>query len=100
MFVTFILECNNPLPTSTYISVEQLQPFERDLIVGLWEARWTYQWIAAHVGRNISVVCRCFQQCLCNIPTPVDQVLDGRVVQMHVKIERFSTDARQDRCIA
>ena len=42
--------------------VEQLHPFERDCIVGLREAGWTYQWIVAHVGHNVSVVCRCFQQ--------------------------------------
>ena len=42
--------------------VEQLQPFERGHIVGLWEAGWTYRQITAHVGRNVSVVCRCFQQ--------------------------------------
>ena len=42
---------------------EQLQ-FEEDCIVGLWEAGWTYQQIAAHVGHNVglTVVCRCFQQ--------------------------------------
>ena len=35
---------------------------ERGRIVGLREAGWTYRRIAAHVGHNISVVCRCFQQ--------------------------------------
>ena len=43
-------------------SVKQLQPFERGHNVGLWEAGWTYRRIAAHVGHNVSVVCRCFQQ--------------------------------------
>ena len=42
--------------------VEQLHPFQRGHIVGLWEAGWTYRRIAAHVGSNVSVVCRSFQQ--------------------------------------
>ena len=42
--------------------VKQLQPFERGRIVGLRETEWTYRRIAAHVGHNVSVVCRCFQQ--------------------------------------
>ena len=29
----------------------------------------------------------CFEQCLWNIPTPLDQVLDGCIVHMHVKID-------------
>ena len=36
--------------------VEQLHPFERDHIVGLWEAGCMYRQSAAHV----SMVCRCF----------------------------------------
>ena len=42
--------------------VEQLQPFEQGRNVGLREAGWTYQWIAAHVGHNVLVECRCVQQ--------------------------------------
>ena len=42
--------------------VIQLQPFARGHIVGLREAGWTYRRIAAHVGHNLSVECRCFQQ--------------------------------------
>ena len=52
--------------------VEQLQPFER-------ETGWTYQRIAAHVGHNVSMACRFFQQWSVK-HTPVDQVLDGRLV--------------------
>ena len=42
--------------------VVAIWPFERGCIVGLWEAGWTYQWIAAHVAHNVLVVCRYFQQ--------------------------------------
>ena len=42
-------------------SYEQLQ-FGRGRFIGLREARWTYRRIAAHVGHNVYVVCRCFQQ--------------------------------------
>ena len=42
--------------------VEQFQPFERGRIAGLREAWWTYRRIAAHVGYNVSMLCRCFQQ--------------------------------------
>ena len=38
------------------------QQFERGRIVGLREPGWIYERIAAHVGHNVSVVCRCFQQ--------------------------------------
>lgn len=69
--------------------VEQLQPFERGHIVGLREAGWTYRRIAAHVGHNVSVVCRCFQQ--------------WSVEHSHTRRPGSgrprSTDARQDRRI-
>ena len=42
--------------------VEELQLFEWGRIISLREAGWTYRRIAAHVGHNVSVVCRCFQQ--------------------------------------
>ena len=45
-----------------YTPVEQLQPFEQGRNTGPWEAGWTYQRIAAHVGHNVLVVCHCFQQ--------------------------------------
>ena len=67
--------------------VEQLQPFGRSCTEGLWEAKWTYRRISANVGHNVSVVCRCFQLCLWNIPTPVDQILDSCIVQTHVEID-------------
>ena len=62
--------------------VEQLQPFERGYILGLWEAVWTYWCIAAHVGHNVLV-----SSGLWIIPTPIDQVLDGQIVQKLVKID-------------
>ena len=43
-------------------SVVAIQPFERDRSVNLQENGWTYRRIAAHLGHNVSVVCRCFQQ--------------------------------------
>ena len=68
--------------------VELLQPFESGCIVGLQEAGWTYRWIAAHVGHTVSRLCvAAFSSGLWNIPTPLDQVLDGRMVQMLVKID-------------
>ena len=64
--------------------IEQLQPFEQSRIVGLREVGWTYRRIAAHVGHNLSLhseeVFGAFQHMYY-------QVLDGRVVQTHVKID-------------
>ena len=69
--------------------VEQLQPFEWGRIVGLREAGCTYSQIAAYVGHNVSVVCRCS--------------LQWSVEHFHTRrpdSERpRSTDARQDRLI-
>ena len=42
--------------------VEQLQPVDRGSILCLRKAGWTYRRTAAHVGHNVSVVCRCFQK--------------------------------------
>ena len=65
--------------------VEQLQPFERGRIVGLretgWTNRWTNRWIAAHVGHNVSVMCRCFQHWSVEHSRSLDQVPEGRIVQ-------------------
>ena len=36
--------------------VVTIRPLERGHIVGLWEAGWTYQRIATHIGHNVSVV--------------------------------------------
>ena len=63
--------------------VEQLQLFERGRIVSLQEAGWTYRHIAKHVGWCAAAS----SSGLWNIPTPVDPVLDGRVVQTDVKID-------------
>ena len=62
------------------IPIEQLQPFERGRILCLRETGWTYQRIAAHVGHNVSVICRCFQQWSVEHSHTRRQVLDGRVV--------------------
>ena len=63
VFETFTLGYSHAPLTSTYtVPVEQLQPFEQGCIVGMEEAGWTYWWIAAHVGHNVLLVCRCFQQ--------------------------------------
>ena len=51
-----------PCPADKYVHLlKQLQPFECGHIIGLWEPGWAYR-VAAHVGHNVSVVCRCFQQ--------------------------------------
>ena len=55
------VECNMP-HRRVNTPIEQLQPFERGRIVGLREAGWAYQWITAHVGHNVLVVCRSFQK--------------------------------------
>ena len=63
MFAPSTLGYNHAPPTSSLRTpVEQLQTFERGRIVGLREAGWTYRRIAAHVGRNVSTVCCCFEQ--------------------------------------
>ena len=61
MFAAFTLGTTMP-HGRVRTPVEQLQPFERGRIVGLWEAGWTYRRTAAHAGHNVSVVSRCFQQ--------------------------------------
>ena len=48
--------------TRPRLRVELLQPFERGHTIGLLEAGCTYPWNAAHAGRKISKVCRCFRQ--------------------------------------
>ena len=64
--------------------LEQFQPLEQGHIVSLWEAGWTYRRVAAHVGHSgVSA----FSSGLWNISTPVDQVLDGHVIQTQVKID-------------
>ena len=52
-------------------------PVEQGCIVGLQEAGWTYQQIAAHVGTMYHWCAAAF----------CDQVLDGHKVQMHIKID-------------
>ena len=60
MFAKFTLGYNHAPPAST--PAEHLQPFERNRILGPREGGWSYQEIAAHVGHNVSVVYRSFQQ--------------------------------------
>ena len=77
-----------------FTPVEQLQPFERGRIVDLWEAGWTYRRITAHVGHNVSVVCRCLEQWSVEHsharrpgsvwPYGTDAHKDGRIVQAAV----------------
>ena len=71
--------------------VQQLQPFERYRIEGLREAGWKYrridvQYMFVIMYRRFVAAFSCG---LWNIPAPVDLVLDGRVVQTHVKIDAF-----------
>ena len=61
MFAPSTLGYNHAPPTSKY-SCWTTSPFERDRIVGMGKAGWTYRRIAAHVGRNVSLVCCCFEQ--------------------------------------
>ena len=69
--------------------VVAIRSFERAHIVGLRESGLTYRRTAARVGHNVSVVCRFFRAGLWNLPTPVDQLLDGRVVKAQVKIDKL-----------
>ena len=71
------------------IPVEQLQPFERVCTVGIQETGWTYQRIAANVGYNVSVVCRCFQQ----------WSMESSHTRRPCVGWPHSTDIRQDQCI-
>ena len=66
--------------------VEQLQPFARNRTAGLREAGVTYRRIAAHVGHNVSVVCRCYQQW--SVEHSYTRRSDSGLMR--------STDARQD----
>ena len=67
-------------------AVEQPQPFEHGRIVGLREAGKTYRRNAVHVRTMYRLCIAASSSGLWNILTPVDQVLDARIVQMHVKI--------------
>ena len=79
-----------PCPADEYgTPFQQLKPFERGQIVGLRQARWTYQRIVAHIRNNESVVCRWFQQC------SVEHSHTRRPGSGRPR----STDARQDRRI-
>ena len=68
------------------IPVEQLQPTERDRIVCLQEAGWHIDGLLHMLGTMYLWCVAALSSSLWNIPTPVDQDLDGRVVQAHVKI--------------
>ena len=74
-----------PKHSAPFVAV---QSFEWGRIIGLWEPGWAYR-VAAHVGHNVSVVCRCFQQ------WSVKHSHTRRPVSRRPR----STDARQDRCI-
>ena len=70
--------------------------------LGLREAGWTYQWIAAHVGHNVSVVCCCFQQWFVEHshtcrpgsgrPYSIDAHHDRRIVQSAVAAQTASRE--------
>ena len=66
---------------------EEFQTFERGRIVGLREAGWTYRRIAARVGHNVSVVCRCFQQWSVERSHTPRPGSGGPVVWTHVRID-------------
>ena len=67
--------------------VQHRQPFERGRIVCLREAGSTYRRVAEHVGHNVSGGGRYFQQWSVEHSHTLDQVLDGHVVQTHVRID-------------
>ena len=64
----------------------QVHPLKRGRIIGLRETGLICRRIAAHIRHNVSA----FSSGLWNIPTLLDQVLDDRVLQTHVKIEELS----------
>ena len=56
-------ECHPAINCPNHLApVIPIQPSEWGSIVGLQEAGWTYRRIATHVGHNVSVAYRCFQQ--------------------------------------
>ena len=73
-------ECHPAIDCLNHLApVVTIRPFEWDRIVGLQEAGWTYRQLL-HTYRW----CHCFQQWS---PTPIDQVLAGRIVHTPVKID-------------
>ena len=82
--------------------VEQLQSFELGRIVGLQEAGWTYGRIAAHVGHNVSMVFRNFQQWsvghshtrtpCSGRPHSIDALQDQRIVRAAVAARTASRE--------
>ena len=87
VFATFTLGYNHTPPMSTHTPVEQLQPFERGRIVDLREAGWHIDRLLHMVGTVYRWCVVAFSSGLWNIPTPMNQVLDGHLVQMHVTID-------------
>ena len=84
--------------------VEQFEPFERDCIVGLWEAQWNYQRIAAYVGHNVSVLCRTSRSthCTCCVTkdhweTPATAGLRSRVPLARLPLTPRHREARRER---
>ena len=83
-----VAECRPAIDYSKHLAlVVAIWPFEPGRIVGLRAAGWTYSRIVAQVGHNLCVAA--FSSSLWNILTSVDQVLNGRIVQTHVKIDAF-----------
>ena len=64
-----------------------IRPFEQGRTVGMRETGWIYRRISSHVGHNVRWRVAAFSSDLWNIPTPIDQVLDGRLVQTLAKID-------------
>ena len=68
-------------------SVEQLQPFERGRIVDLRESAGHTDGLLHIFGTVYRWCVAAFSSSLWNIPTHIDQFLDGRLAQTHVKID-------------
>ena len=67
--------------------VEQLQPFEWGCIVGLREAWWNIDELLHMMGPIYWWCVSAFNSGLWDIPASIDHVLDGRIVEVHVKID-------------
>ena len=76
-----------PIPAEYVLLMDNYSHMNGVRIVDLREGGWTYWRIAAHVGHNVSVVCRCFEQCS----------VEHSYIRRPGSGRPRSTDARHDR---
>ena len=74
-----------PCPADEYVLL--LNNSSHLNVVTLREAEWTYRGLQHMLVTMYQWSVNAFSSGLCNIPTPVNQVLHGRIVQTNVKID-------------